>query len=224
MSVPRAVLLDALGTLVALEPPGPRLRASLRELGGIDVGTEASERGFVAEIAHYLANHMRGGDLAGLELLRDECAEVMREAIGVDELDHATVRRAMLESLRFTAFPDAAPALRALRGRGMRLVVASNWDCSLPSWLEGAGLWDLLDGAVSSAEVGQPKPSPAVFHAALELAGAEPHEAIHVGDSLEGDVEGARAAGVRAVLVDRQGTAPPGVESVASLADVASLL
>ncbi len=104
-------------------------------------------------------------------------------------------------------------------------MAASNWDCSLPEWLEGAGLWELLDGAASSAVVGEPKPSPAVFHAALELAGVEPGEALHVGDSVENDVEGARAAGVRAVLVDRTGArAPAGVEAVSSLHGVASLV
>ncbi len=78
--------------------------------------------------------------------------------------------------------------------------------------------------SVSSAAAGEPKPSPAVFRAALELAGAEAGEAVHVGDSVEGDVEGARAAGIRAVLVDRSGTAPPGVEAVGSLEEVSSLL
>ena len=221
----RAVLIDALGTLVYLEPPGPRLRERLEELSGVDVGQEAADRGFAAEIGHYLAHHMEGGDRAALERLRDDCAAVMHEALGAEEIDRAVVRRAMVEALEFSAFPDAAPALAALRARGLRLVVASNWDCSLPEWLEGAGLWELVDGAVSSAVVGEAKPAPAVFRAALEIAGVEAGEAMHVGDSLGNDIEGARAAGIRAVLVDRSGApAPPGVETVRSLDEVASLL
>ena len=221
----RAVLLDALGTLVHLEPPGPRLRVRLEEMSGVDVGQEAADRGFAAEIGHYLAHHMEGGDRAGLERLRDDCAAVMHEAIGAEGIDRAVVRRAMIEALEFTAFPDAAPALVALRERGMRLVVASNWDCSLPEWLDGAGLWDLVDGAASSAVVGEAKPSPAVFRAALGIAEVEAGEALHVGDSVDNDIEGARAAGIRAVLVDRSGAPPPeGVETVRSLADVASLI
>ncbi len=221
----RAVLIDALGTLVYLEPPGPRLRERLEELSGVDVGQEAADRGFAAEIGHYLAHHMEGRDRAALERLRDDCAAVMHEALGADEIDRAVVRRAMVEALEFSAFPDAAPALAALRARGLRLVVASNWDCSLPEWLAGAGLWELVDGAVSSAVVGEAKPAPAVFRAALEIAGVEAGEALHVGDSLDKDIEGARAAGVRAVLVDRSGApAPAGVETVGSLEDVASLI
>jgi putative hydrolase of the HAD superfamily len=221
----RAVLLDALGTLVRLEPPGPHLRARLQDLSGVDVGLEVAERGFAAEIAHYLAHHMEGGDRQGLERLRDDCAAVMHEALGSPAIDRAVVRRAMVEALEFSAFPDAKPALRDLRARGLCLVVASNWDCSLPEWLEGAGLWELVEGAASSAVVGEAKPSPAVFHAALELAGVEPGEAVHVGDSLENDVKGARAAGIRGVLVDRSGAEPvEGVETVGSLGEVASLI
>jgi len=221
----RAVLLDALGTLVELQPPGPRLRARLEELSGVDVGLEAAERGFAAEIGHYLIHHMEGGDRAGLERLRDDCVAVMHEALGADGIDRAAVRRAMVDALEFASFPDAAPALRELRSLGMRLVVASNWDCSLPEWLDGAGLWQLVDGAASSAVAGEPKPSPAVFRAALEIAGVDADEAIHVGDSLDNDIEGARAAGIRAVLVDRSGAPPPaGVETVRSLGEVASLI
>lgn len=219
----RAVLLDALGTLVALEPPAPRLRAALREQAGVDVGAQAAQRGFEAEIAYYLDHHMEGGDQAGVERLRDDCAGVMHSALGVAGLDHAAVRRAMIDALEFTPFPDAEPALRALRERGLRLVAVSNWDSSLGHWLDRAGLGRLLDGTISSAQVGEPKPSPAVFRAALAVAGVEASEALHAGDSLANDVEGARAAGIRAVLVDRHGAAPPGVEAVSSLEELASL-
>ena len=221
----RAVLLDALGTLVELQPPGPRLRARLEQLSGVDVGLEAAERAFAAEIGHYLIHHMEGGDRAGLERLRDDCAAVMHQALGEPDIDRADVRRAMIESLAFAAYADAAPALRSLRSLGLRLVVASNWDCSLPEWLEGAGLWELVDGAASSAVVGEAKPAPAVFDEALRIAGVGAHDAIHVGDSVDNDIAGARAAGIRALLVDRSDApAPGGVETVRSLGEVASLI
>src|SRR5918999_2816302 len=105
----------------------------------------------------------------------------------------------MLASLRFTAHADAAPALRELRAGGLRLAVASNWDASLPEVLERAGLRELVDAVVASAAVGAAKPDPALFHAALDAVGATPAEALHVGDSLERDVGGARSAGLRAV-------------------------
>lgn len=224
MARARAVLLDALGTLVELDDPAPRLRAALLERSGIDVGLEVAERGFGAEIGYYLANQMRGSDLAGLESLRDDCATAMRDAMGEDALDHATVRAAMLEALAFRTFPDVLPALRDLRERGLRLVVVSNWDCSLPEWLERAGIGELVDGSVSSAVVGESKPAPAVFEAGLRVAGCDAAEALFAGDSVENDVAGARAAGLRAVLVQRAGEPPSGVEAVHSLGELSAIV
>lgn len=237
MARTQAVLLDALGTLVELDDPAPRLRAALLERADVDVGLAVAERGFGAEIGYYLANQMRGRDLAGLERLRDDCATAMREAMLEalddvasdrfavhDALDHATVRAAMLEALAFRTYPDVLPALGVLRERGLRLVVVSNWDCSLPEWLDRAGIGELVDGSVSSAVVGEAKPAPAVFEAGLRLAGCDAAEALFVGDSLDNDVLGARAAGLRAVLVERAGDPPPGIEAVRSLGDLSAIV
>jgi putative hydrolase of the HAD superfamily len=219
----RAVLLDALGTLVELQPPAPRLRALLAE-AGFEVSEEQAAAGFGAEIGYYLQHHLEGGDRERLDELRDRCAEALRAGLGLPELDHATSRRVMLGALEFRAFPDVEPALRELRAAGTRLVIVSNWDCSLPDWLGPAGVLDLVDGVVSSAELGEAKPAPAVFLHGLELVGAEPGEAIHVGDSLENDVEGARAAGIRPLLLVRGGEPPAGVDAISSLAELPSIV
>ena len=221
----RAVLLDALGTLVRLDPPAPRLRVELRRRG-VEVDARSAERAFAAEIAYYVEHHTDGRDARSLDDLRDRCAAVLRDALGMPELALETVREAMLASIVFEAYPDAAPALEDLRGRGIRLVAASNWDCSLPRVLDRAGLGGLLDGVVSSATVGARKPDAALFEAALALAGCSADAAVHVGDSLENDVRGALAAGIRAVLVDRTGSArsAAGVPVVGGLAELASLI
>jgi putative hydrolase of the HAD superfamily len=87
----------------------------------------------------------------------------------------------------------------------MRLICVSNWDCSLPAVLERCGLMEHLDGAISSAEAGARKPEPAIFMAALKLAGCGPEAALHVGDTAGEDIEGARSAGIEALLLDREG-------------------
>ncbi len=217
------VLLDALGTLVELQPPAPRLRARLAE-EGVEVSKERAAAGFAAEISYYLAHHLEGADRERLEDLRDRCATAMMDALDLPGLDHATARRAMLGALEFTPFPDAPQGLADLRERGHRLVVVSNWDCSLPDWLGPTGLLDLVDGVVTSADAGAAKPHPAVFRKALSLAGVDGAGAVHVGDSLDNDVAGARALGIRAILVQREGEPPPGVESVRVLTEVATLL
>jgi putative hydrolase of the HAD superfamily len=219
----RAVLLDALGTLVELQPPAPRLRRLLRE-SGFEVTEERAAAGFTAEIAYYLDHHLDGSDRERLERLRDRCAEEMRKALDIPGLDHSTARRVMLGSLEFTAYPDVAPALLELRRRGLRLVVASNWDCSLPDWLAPAGILALVDGVVTSAEVGAAKPSRRVFERALAVAGVAAAEALHVGDKVDNDVNGAAAAGVRGVLLQREGDPPPRVEAISSLGELGGLL
>jgi putative hydrolase of the HAD superfamily len=219
----RAVLLDALGTLVELQPPAPRLRRLLRE-SGFEVSEEQAAAGFMAEIAYYLDHHLEGSDPERLERLRDRCAEELRRALAIPGLDHATARRAMLGALEFSAYPDVLPALGELRGRGVALVVASNWDCSLPDWLRPAGVLELVDGVVTSAEVGAAKPSPRVFERALAVAGVDARQALHAGDTVDNDLEGAAAAGVRAVLVRREGSPPPGIEAIRSLRELVALV
>jgi putative hydrolase of the HAD superfamily len=219
----RAVLLDALGTLVELQPPAPRLQRRLRE-SGFEVSEERAAAGFMAEIAYYLDHHLDGSDPERLARLRDRCADEMRRALDLPELDHATALRAMLASLEFTAYQDVTPTLRDLHARGVTVVVASNWDCSLPDWLRPTGILEWIDGVVTSAEVGAAKPNPRVFERALGIAGVEPGEALHVGDKVDNDVEGAAAAGIRAVLIQREGDPPPGVDAIRSLSELPALL
>jgi putative hydrolase of the HAD superfamily len=222
----RAVTIDALGTLVHMQPPGPPLREQLRARAGLEVSEEQATAGFAAEIRYYLDHHLEGGDPESLDALRDRCASVLRTALGIEDVDLATVREAMLAALHFEAYDDAAPALEALRSRGLRVVAASNWDSSLPEVLERTGLAPLLDGVVSSAAAGAAKPNPAVFEAALEIAGSAPTETLHVGDRLEKDVEGALALGMLAALITRDGEPPAdaGVPVIRTLAELPVLV
>ena len=215
----RAVLLDSLGTLVELDSPVPRLHAALQRLG-FEVQEERVVAAFGAEVAYYVEHHTEGRDQSTLAELRSRCAAVFLDALRIPELPLPDAREALLSSLRFRAFEDAAPALRELRGRGLRLVVVSNWDCSLREVLADAGLLDLVDDAVSSAEAGAAKPDPAPFRAALAAARCEPDEALHVGDSEENDLAGAREAGIRAVLLRRTGARDGEIAGLAELAAV----
>lgn len=217
----RAVLLDALGTLLRLEPPAPA-PALRRELAarGVEVDEATAEAAMSAEIVYYRAHNLEGRDRAALADLRRRCAEVLAQALGVSA--SAAVHDALLASLRFRAYPDVPSALDRLRGAGLRLVVVSNWDVSLHDRLAETGIAERVDGAVASAELGVGKPDPAIFRHALTLAGVAPGEAIHVGDSPVADVEGARAAGIEPVLMVRDGAPPQegAVRVVRSLAEL----
>jgi putative hydrolase of the HAD superfamily len=215
------ICLDALGTLVELQPPAPRLRRLLGERG-FDVDEARAAAAFAAEISYYLEHHLEGSSRERLDDLRDRCAATLMEALDLPGLDHATARELMLGALEFIPFPDALPALEALRDHAV--IVVSNWDCSLADWLGPAGLLEHVDAVVTSAEAGVAKPGAGIFERALELGAAAPADTVHVGDSLDNDVAGARAAGIRPILVARDGQPPPGVEAIRSLAELPALL
>jgi putative hydrolase of the HAD superfamily len=210
VAITKAVFLDALGTLVELEPPWVGLRAAL----GDGVAEDRLVAAVRAEMAYYKEHSHEGHDAESLADLRARCAAVLSRELGTE-----VGAQTLVDSIRFAAYSDAAPALEDLRGRGLKLVCVSNWDCSLGAVLERCGLAEHLDGAVSSAEAGARKPDPAIFEPALAAADCGPQEAMHVGDTPEEDVDAARAAGIRVLLIDRDGGG-----DVASLEEVASHL
>jgi putative hydrolase of the HAD superfamily len=100
------------------------------------------------------------------------------------------------------ADPTAAEALALARERGVRTAVISNSNGSVRAMLERLGLLASLEFVLDSGIVGVEKPDPRIFRIALERAGLEAGEAVYVGDLYSIDVQGARASGMRAVLLD----------------------
>jgi putative hydrolase of the HAD superfamily len=229
------VLLDALGTLVGIEPPWQRLVDLLEQRHGIEVTLAQAVASLRAEMAYYRSHCLGARDAASLARLREDCSEIVARSLGgqVAGLERSALTRTLLDALRFAAYPDAADALRRLRAAGARLVVLSNWDISLHDVLAQSGLTSLLDGVVCSAEQGVAKPAPEIFAAALALAGVPAGRAVHVGDSYAEDVLGARAAGIEPILLVRPagdagllggGESSPaqGVRTIRSLAELSA--
>src|SRR4051794_37121393 len=185
-SVVRAVLLDAMGTLLELDPPAPRLRHELRERANVELTLAEAGSAMAAEIGYYRAHHQAGHDRGSLADLRRECARALRDALpgAAGELPPDVGRKAMLASIHFRVYPDALRTLERLRGAGVRRVVVSNWDVSLHQVLQSVGLAPLLSGTITSAELGVGKPSAAMFRHALTIAGVPAPDALMVGDSV----------------------------------------
>ncbi|MBV9819246.1 MAG: HAD-IA family hydrolase [Solirubrobacterales bacterium] len=218
----RALLIDGLGTLVALQPPAPHLARELATRFGASVSEAEAGRALRAEIGYYRAHMDSGRDAASVARLRRACAGVLRDALprGAVPADLDAMTEVLLASLRFDAFEDARGALLAARSHGAAVIVVSNWDVSLIEVLERVGLAPLLHGVVTSAAVGARKPSAAIFEHALALAGVGPQRARHVGDTFDEDVVGARACGLQAVLLSRGGVRRAGVTTIVSLAEL----
>jgi putative hydrolase of the HAD superfamily len=115
----------------------------------------------------------------------------------------------------FDLYEDALPALEALRGHGLKIGLVSNTGRDLDEFVAHHRLE--VDVAIGSRAFGRTKPHPSIFLAALDRLEVEPRAAAMVGDSYEDDIEGARALGMRAVLVDRDGLYPQEPERISTL-------
>ena len=106
-------------------------------------------------------------------------------------------------SHNFELYEDALPTLEELRRRGLKLGLVSNTSRDLDEFVVHHGLE--VDAAISSGRFGRTKPHPSIFEHVLGALAVDPHDAAMVGDSVEDDVEGARALGMTAFLLDREG-------------------
>jgi putative hydrolase of the HAD superfamily len=225
----KAVLFDVLGTLVFFDDPAPALRHTLDKSLGLARDEESVRAAFRAEMRYYVDHHLEGTDRGSLRHLRRRCAQIVCDYLDIDEDKCPQVQEALLSCLQFRAFSDAFSTLDELRAHGLRLVATSNWDCSLPEVLDRIGLLPLLDAVVCSAEVGAAKPDPRMFATALRKANCSAAHAAHVGDTIDTDVLGAQAAGVEAVLIQREAEAggwqpPRAVKTIRALGELPALI
>lgn len=203
MTPPRGVLFDVDFTLCR---PGPELsaeryaRVAARHGIELDAGRYEDAREAAAlnlkrhpELLHddtiwhrFTAEIFVG--MGGPEAIASECATEIEQGWEV--------------SGNFELYEDVLPVLEELRRAELRLGLVSNGIRDLHEFVVHHSLD--VDVVVGSRAHGYVKPHPTIFQAALQQLGVEPAAAVMVGDSLEEDVEGARALGMRAILMDRQ--------------------
>jgi HAD superfamily hydrolase (TIGR01549 family) len=131
------------------------------------------------------------------------------------------MERAWAVSHHFELYDDAPPVLEALRERGLKLGLLSNTARDLEEFVAHHRL--TVDAVLTSRSHGKTKPHETIFRRMLELLDVAPEQALMVGDTLDDDIEGARAVGMQAVLVDREGRYP-GLESLDDLRAVTTLI
>ena len=175
------------------------------------------------------------GEVGEIPALRQWAPEYRREAWrraladhGIEDgplADELAERFAAERRARHETFADAAPALDALCGRYSLALVTNGASCLQREKLAAAGLADRFDAVIVAGDVGAAKPDRAIFERALQAVGAQAREAVMVGNSVEKDVDGATAAGIRAIWVNRGGEpGPPGVLAVRDLGELPALL
>ncbi len=208
---PRAVFLDAAGTLFESVRPVAVTYAELARRYGKNIPSEEVSRRFHHCFATAPPMAFPGSDGPGLRALeRAWWHDVVRrvfEPAGPfprfeDCFDELFAYFDRTDS--WALYDDTRATLKVLKERGLILVMISNFDSRVLKIIRGLGVAHYFDSVFISSSAGFAKPSAGIFHLALERHGIAPDQVIHVGDSPETDVEGALNAGILPVLLDRR--------------------
>jgi REG-2-like HAD superfamily hydrolase len=216
MTATRAVLYDAGRTLVRPRPEAPEIWDFLAAQLGIELARERK----LPDVGHfYYARLGEDGlgaydsDARARSFWSNYYAQALIDA-GVD------LPREQLMSAgdalydwyqrpeQWQPYPEVLETLTRAHERGLIQGVISDWGTDLIPILHAHDVTRHLDFVVASASVGTAKPHPDIFRFALARAELQPDEVLYVGDSYVSDVLGARAVGIRPVLIDREGRAP----------------
>lgn len=206
----RGVLCDWGGTLVRDDTLAPGVAArGVVACVRAELGIELAPERFEAAFGEALPPYVPGKTLASPRIDR-----VIAEALGAlgVPVSPALVERCCLgfsavDVAAQQVFDDARALLASLRYRGFKLALVSNTIFPgrlFEHRLRAAGLTGYFDAVICSADVGVGKPHPAIYQAALDALGLLPSQALFVGDRLDTDIAGARAAGIAAVRIDRR--------------------
>ncbi len=212
----RAVLFDVDFTLFR---PGPELgpegyrRAGARHGLALDVGRyDAARLAALADLQHH--PELQHDEEIWVVFTEDILRGMGASGDGVRACAAAIVQ-AWERHENFFLYEDALPVLELLRRLGLRIGLVSNGQRDLQEFALHHALD--VDVAVGSKAHGYVKPHRSIFETALDLLGVMPAEAAMVGDSLADDIAGARALGMRAILVDRDGRHPVGPDVIPTL-------
>jgi len=229
----RAVFLDWFNTIARYEPPRRELHHRVLAEFGFDIDAER----LISAIAHADKYFYNQNAVSPVEKRPPEekaqvylnYSRIMLAEIGLDlgnDLLMQIVQRgqALFQGTTFTLFDDVIPTLQGLKQRKLILGLLTNLNQDMQPICRQLNLEPYLDFVVTSEEAGADKPAPPVFLTALEKAGVEADQAIHIGDQYQQDVAGARGVGISPILIDRYGLYPeihdcPRIRSLSEVAD-----
>ena len=226
----RAVFLDIGDTVMRPNPSWEHVYAIAFEEYGVKVEVEALH-GALRRAYHHGGYGFEAGFEPTEETSFQRTMQIDSAALadlGLKPMPEAFFRRLsqlFMLTANWHVFPDVAPALAALRERGMVVGAVSNWVWQLPELLHALDLVKQFDFIAASARVGFEKPHPEIFRWALKQAKVSADEAVHVGDHLDADVAGALGVGIHAVLIDRRerftdADVPDGVPLIRTLTEL----
>jgi HAD superfamily hydrolase (TIGR01549 family) len=207
-----AVTLDFFQTLVRHRlGVGGRGRTLVEYLASQGLETRPWEHRMLYDIfephaREYSPQHSLARKQAYFVRVAERVFECLGVAEGIDEpARHATAIWELLGPASLEVYPDVIDSLSRLHRAGYGMAIVSNWQCGLAHFCTELGLGRFFEHVIASAEVGHEKPDRAIFDEAASRLGVAHDRILHVGDSPVDDWEGARAAGLHALLLDRLG-------------------
>jgi putative hydrolase of the HAD superfamily len=222
---PKLVTFDCAQTLVEVDwTVDGFARACAREIG-LALPDEAFPRYrqlYFERLPEFLAINLRRDPIEG-QAFWDRLATDWLTMYGVDAAHAIPLRQASdrlgfgPNSILFRLYDDVIPCLDELQTRGIRVAVVSNWDYSLHRVLKMFDVHHRFEAVLASLEEGVEKPDPKLFHICLNQLGIEPEDTVHVGDNPIDDGDGAVAAGIRPILIDRTGQLPGAITTLRDL-------
>jgi putative hydrolase of the HAD superfamily len=223
--VVRAVFFDAGATLLYPDPPVEDVYARIFADDGARFTPRQLRDALTAtwiEVQREKPGDRYGGVRGEPDFWRDFLGRVRRLLDGgpLSEEAFSRLARHFREPGVWAVYEDVTPTLDALSARGYALAIVSNWDSYLPQLLERRGLSRYFRAVSVSAIEETGKPGAEIFHRTCTRVGVPAEAALHVGDSLRDDFEGARGAGLQALLLDRRGEHGDVAERIASLAEL----
>jgi putative hydrolase of the HAD superfamily len=227
-----AVLFDAAGTLIKTAKSVGESYAALARKYGIEVAPAELTPRFRESFDRFAPLAFAGAEGATIAALeRAWWKQVVQQVFSpfgpFAEFDayFEELFAYFAQASSWVPYPEVRETLSALRERGIALAVVSNFDSRLIAILEGLGLAPSFDHVFVSSAVGYAKPDPRIFEFVLTTRQLAPHKVLHVGDSIANDIEGASAAGIKGILVDRKGTHHmSGLHRIESLREVMQYL
>ncbi len=208
---------DLAGTLIEVKGGIGRQYAVIAAEFGVDADPNAVDRAFPT--AFRAAGRMAfanpdAAEVASLEkgFWKNVVRLVFEEAGALAQFDSDEFERYFERLYEYFAtaegwvvHPDVIPALERLKRAGTIVGLITNFDQRVFPLAEALGLGPYIDSITIPALAGAAKPDRAIFDYALARHGVRASDAAQVGDSISDDVDGAHAAGMRAVLLDRKG-------------------
>jgi putative hydrolase of the HAD superfamily len=228
----KAIFLDWFNTLARYEPPHYEIHRRACQHFSIEVSPEKIMKGVLLADRYFFEENTlspvekRSHEEKAEVYIRYEDIALTEAGIDVpQELALKIMKKAnqLFEGMTFTLFDDVLPTLKTLKERNFILGMITNLSMDMNPICRELGLETYLDFVVSSGQVGADKPEPAIFLAALERAGVNASQSIHVGDQYKLDVVGARGVGINPILIDRYNLYPevsdcPRIRSLTELA------